>query len=351
MTVIRTKRTTNYTCLPNEAIRDKRLSFKARGLHHLLMSYPNDWEVNIAHLCGESGKDGRTSIRSAINELEEYGYIQKSQERSEFGTFGNFEYIVSDLPSPLSGNLTPEPLSGKPTADSPQSVNLKQLSTDLNKVSKEKNTKTPLTPQGGDSFELDQVQTVGDQPTPTPVNQAKQSGKAKKGKSSAARDQTSEQILALLPEPMQQRFGKFWQGYSAFCDERQARTGPKKKAVVAWKFLVDGDFNGKGLDGFENGVRTFLKQQGDRTAGIPHAARFLFSTANGSGAWEDALEQAASHGRISDLSEQVSDRGNAPPIFQAPVENPEDFTGPPPGWREKYEKQARGIIPEVLASA
>lgn len=204
--------------------------------------------------------------------------------------------------------------------------------------------KTPLTPQGGNAsepFQNSQTESpaddIGNQQTPLTDQQPKDSGKAQKNKhSAAAKNQTSEQILALLPEAMQARFEKFWKGYSAFCDERQARAGAKKKAVVAWKFLVESDFNGKGLGGFEEGVRMFLKQQGDRTAGIPHASRFLYSTSNGSGAWEDAIDQASSHGRISDLAPGTSDRGNAPPIFVAPEVDESQYGPPPPGLREQY---------------
>jgi hypothetical protein len=199
-------------------------------------------------------------------------------------------------------------------------------------------------------------ETVGDRNTPIPDQQAKESGNAQKGKGAAAlKNQTSEQILGLVSESMQARFNKFWEGYCAFCDERQARAGAKKKAVIAWKFLIESDFNGKGLLGFEAGVRAFLKQQGDRTAGIPHAERFLYSISNGSGAWEDAMEQDASHGKLSDLAAGVSDRGNAPDIYEAPVEDPSLYGPPPPGWADKWRGNARAIakelLPEAIASA
>jgi hypothetical protein len=210
--------------------------------------------------------------------------------------------------------------------------------------------KTPLTPQGGNGAiasenfqDSERADQTDDQQTPLSGQQAKKSGsKSKGGSSRATKNQTSEQILAMLPEAMQARFRKFWKGYSRFCTERNAKTGPIKRAVVAWKFLVDGDFNGKGLSGFDEGVRVFLKQQGDRTAGIPHASKFLFSTINGSGAWEDALEQAASQGSLSDLTGTTSsDRGHSPPVRTA-----EDFAFPeaskPPAFIKEQIRQMKG---------
>ena len=136
---------------------------------------------------------------------------------------------------------------------------------------------------------------------------------------------------------MRDRFDKFWRGYSAFCNQRQAKVGAKKQAVIAWKFLVESDFCGRGLEAFNKGVSLFVKQQGNHTSGIPHAVRFLYSTKNGSGAWEDAIDQATSGGSVSDLSPEA----NRPlyPVYEAPKEEPDVYTPPPPGWSEQFRRE------------
>ena len=97
---IRVSHQKNYTCITNSAIRDKRLSFKARGLHHLLLSYPDGWQVKIEHLVSESEKDGRTAIASALRELENCGYLVRRQIRDlKTGRLGEWETVISECPS------------------------------------------------------------------------------------------------------------------------------------------------------------------------------------------------------------------------------------------------------------
>ena len=97
--IIRVEHAKNYTCISNEAIRDKRLSLKARGLHHLLLSYPDNWRVSIEHLAAEaSDKDARTAIQTALKELEALGYISREQIRGDKGRIIGWEHVVRELP-------------------------------------------------------------------------------------------------------------------------------------------------------------------------------------------------------------------------------------------------------------
>jgi hypothetical protein len=98
---IRVNHQKNYTCITNSAIRDKRLSLKARGLHHLLLSYPDGWQVKIEHLVNESDKDGRTAIASGLRELEDCGYLVRRQTRDpKTGRLGEWETVISEYPLP-----------------------------------------------------------------------------------------------------------------------------------------------------------------------------------------------------------------------------------------------------------
>ncbi|MDV2998134.1 MAG: hypothetical protein N4J56_007839 [Chroococcidiopsis sp. SAG 2025] len=101
MTIIRIEHSSNYTCISNQAIRDKRLSYKARGLHHLLLSYPNNWTVNIDHLVAASDKDGRAAVMSAIEELQAHGYMTMRRIRNEqTGQFVGWEKVIRETPIP-----------------------------------------------------------------------------------------------------------------------------------------------------------------------------------------------------------------------------------------------------------
>lgn len=63
-----------FAQIANEALRDKRLSFKARGVLALVLSNVGEWEATLRWLCKQSDKDGRHAVQQALNELTELGY-------------------------------------------------------------------------------------------------------------------------------------------------------------------------------------------------------------------------------------------------------------------------------------
>ena len=81
-----------FTIIPNEYLRDKKLSLKAKGLLSVMYSLPNDWDYSINGLC-KITKSGITMIRSIITELEIYGYLERKQSKNEKGQF-EYTYIV-----------------------------------------------------------------------------------------------------------------------------------------------------------------------------------------------------------------------------------------------------------------
>jgi hypothetical protein len=74
-----------YVILDTTALNDVRLSFRAKGLHTYLMAKPDDWDGSIETLSQESRNEGRKSIRSAIQELEEAGYAILKRHRGMGG--------------------------------------------------------------------------------------------------------------------------------------------------------------------------------------------------------------------------------------------------------------------------
>ena len=67
-----------YTQIPNEWVRDKSLSLKARGLLAELMSHRAGWETSIAGLA--SDKEGESAVRSGVKELEEAGFLRREKK-------------------------------------------------------------------------------------------------------------------------------------------------------------------------------------------------------------------------------------------------------------------------------
>ena len=60
--------------MSNYHLRDKRMSLKAKGLLSFMPSLPLDWDYSLDGL-EKICKEGKDSIKSALNELKLYGYL------------------------------------------------------------------------------------------------------------------------------------------------------------------------------------------------------------------------------------------------------------------------------------
>ena len=100
-----------FTQIPNDWLRDSRTSLKAKGLLSQLLSHVDGWEVSIHSLARANGC-GRDTIRSAVSELEDAGYLTRTQGRED-GSFAEAVWFTTEpwSDSPSSGN----PTSGNPT--------------------------------------------------------------------------------------------------------------------------------------------------------------------------------------------------------------------------------------------
>ena len=87
----------HYTIISNEAVRDERLSWKARGLLAWLLSMRSGWEITEDKLV-EQGTDGKAAVRSGLKELEELGYLTRARERADSGKLAGVVYEVKDRP-------------------------------------------------------------------------------------------------------------------------------------------------------------------------------------------------------------------------------------------------------------
>lgn len=118
MAFLRKEHREKYTCISNDVFRSD-LSLKARGMLCTMLSLPNDWEFS------ENGlqailKDGQTSIRSAIKELESAGFLSRTRERDENGRMGKCVWIVCDYPRFENPNLVNSNLGNEPQLSTKQ---------------------------------------------------------------------------------------------------------------------------------------------------------------------------------------------------------------------------------------
>jgi hypothetical protein len=85
-----------YARVRKEALDDANLSWKSKGILSYLLGKPNNWRVRTRDLENRSS-DGATAVRSAIRELEKYGYMKRETVR-EKGKFTGIIWHVSDRP-------------------------------------------------------------------------------------------------------------------------------------------------------------------------------------------------------------------------------------------------------------
>lgn len=99
--------------IANDAARDHRLSWRARGLLAELLSYPDGWDVNVDSLVAkarrEGGKaEGRDAMLKAVKELKDAGYVTYQRRQADGGKWTT-EMVVTDVPhSPDDSDRHPE---------------------------------------------------------------------------------------------------------------------------------------------------------------------------------------------------------------------------------------------------
>lgn len=95
----------HFTQIPNAWLRDTRLSLKAIGLLAQIMSHTPGWNMSIRALARANGT-GQDTIKSAILELEQFGYLTRSekQKQNEDGTFADYDFVTQDpFQNPVTG--------------------------------------------------------------------------------------------------------------------------------------------------------------------------------------------------------------------------------------------------------
>lgn len=117
----------DFTQAGNRALRDRRLSRRAKGLLAELLSHRDGFGISIQSLVA-AGPEGRDAIRAALAELERHGYLHRSQGRDERGRLGDVVYEVTDMPKDDEPAVPPqsrrsEPAPEKPTSAEPAPVN------------------------------------------------------------------------------------------------------------------------------------------------------------------------------------------------------------------------------------
>lgn len=105
MARIKKKIENNFTVVHNAYLNDRKLTLEARGLLTTMLSKPeftNDgkpWNFSVRGLASEL-PDGKCKVQTAIDLLEEKGYLMRVSIRDNKGRYIDTEYIFSDEPMP-----------------------------------------------------------------------------------------------------------------------------------------------------------------------------------------------------------------------------------------------------------
>lgn len=128
-TIVRiVKRENPFLQIDKTSLKDKRLSWKAKGLLCYLISLPNDWKLYLNEL-QRHAKDGRDSTSSGINELIKFGYVIRNQRKDLNGKFMPTEYFVYEIPMRIVKDLGITAV--QPRTDFPETVIPKTENTKL----------------------------------------------------------------------------------------------------------------------------------------------------------------------------------------------------------------------------
>lgn len=97
--IFRIEKTRDYTVMSNHHLREREMSLKAKGLLSVMLSLPDDWDYSIAGLVVIC-KEQESAIKTALKELQQFGYLQirkLTPDKTSTGRF-EYEYIVFETP-------------------------------------------------------------------------------------------------------------------------------------------------------------------------------------------------------------------------------------------------------------
>jgi uncharacterized phage protein (TIGR02220 family) len=91
MATIRVEKSKDYTVMSNYHFKEKNMSLKAKGLLSLMLSLPDNWDYSIAGLVAIC-KENETSVKSALEELKQFGYVEVIKKMPNETKSGRIEY-------------------------------------------------------------------------------------------------------------------------------------------------------------------------------------------------------------------------------------------------------------------
>lgn len=120
-----------YGQTPNHILNNKELSLKAKGMFAFLQSKPEDWKFSAERIAGQL-KEGLTSVKSVLKELEEFGLLERKPAKKVNGKWNGYDYTLYEEKQ-QSGNRWTEnhPTETQPTVNLPNISNKDNSNKDI----------------------------------------------------------------------------------------------------------------------------------------------------------------------------------------------------------------------------
>lgn len=117
MANFKVEKTKDYTIMSNYHLKEKNMSLKAKGLLSVMLSLPEDWDYSISGLVAIS-LENETSIKSALSELKQFGYLEVIKLMPNESETGRIDYVYNIYEKPKQGGKKQEvenlPLENQP---------------------------------------------------------------------------------------------------------------------------------------------------------------------------------------------------------------------------------------------
>lgn len=95
------KKNNGFTIVPNELLNNPDISLRAKGLYSYINSKPDAWDFSAERIANDQ-KEGVSSVKTALRELERHGYLLRVLIK-ENGFFKGYDYNIYDKPQNTVG--------------------------------------------------------------------------------------------------------------------------------------------------------------------------------------------------------------------------------------------------------
>jgi len=155
MPIIRVPKNSNnpFFMMDNNTINNTKLSLQATAVLTYLISKPDNWQVSIRDIVSHF-TNGFSSVRSAIKELINSGYLVRQTVRHNNGKINRFDYIVYENPFISNPNIN----KLRKSSTKPFHQNQQMETHSLNNTKKQNKTNPTTTRSSNKSSSLSDAQ-------------------------------------------------------------------------------------------------------------------------------------------------------------------------------------------------